>query len=151
MKISSEIPSFRAFSPLRRSCGSTGCGRKGGVSGRRSWVPRVSWVLVSSYNCSYPRPPQTRTMGRAELSFVPFFCLSGSFVFFSFVISLGATHIRGTGLGGGPKGSLQRAATAKTADGKTGQNVRRHSLDRLLASMIKQNKKPTTTTTFISP
>jgi len=42
----------------------------------------------------------------------------------------------GTGLGGGQKGNLQRAATARTADGKNGQNVRRHSLDRLNASMI---------------
>jgi len=41
-------------------------------------------------------------------------------------------------LGRRVKGSLQRAATARTADGKNGQNVHRHSLDRLYASMIKQ-------------
>jgi hypothetical protein len=35
---------------------------------------------------------------------------------------------------------LQRATTARTADGKAGQKVRRHSLDRLHASMNKQNK-----------
>jgi len=40
------------------------------------------------------------------------------------------------------KGSLQRAATARTADRKTGQNVRRHDLYRSNASMIKQKKKP---------
>jgi len=44
------------------------------------------------------------------------------------------------GPGGGHKGSLQRAATARTADRKTGQNVRRHDLDRSYASMIKQKK-----------
>jgi len=40
-----------------------------------------------------------------------------------------------------PAGSLQRAATARTADGKTGPNVRRHSLDRLYASMVKLYKQ----------
>jgi len=38
------------------------------------------------------------------------------------------------------KGSLQRAAIARTAAGKRSK-VRRHSLDRLHASMTKQNKK----------
>jgi len=46
-----------------------------------------------------------------------------------------------SGLGGGQKGNLQRAATARTADGKNGQNVRRHSLDMLNASMIKPKNK----------
>ena len=40
------------------------------------------------------------------------------------------------------KGSLQRAATARTADRKIGQNARRHDLHRSNASMIKQKKKP---------
>jgi len=71
---------------------------------------------------------QARTRGRA----VPFFCS----LFCSFLKLLS----RGTGLGGGQKGSLQRAATARTADGKTGQNVRRHDLYRSNASMIKQKK-----------
>ena len=38
------------------------------------------------------------------------------------------------------KRGLQRAATALTADRKTGQNVRRHDLYRSNASMIKQKK-----------
>jgi len=38
------------------------------------------------------------------------------------------------------KGSLQRAATARTADGINGQNGRRHGLDGLYARMIKQKK-----------
>jgi len=42
------------------------------------------------------------------------------------------------------KGSLQRAATARTADRKTGQNVRRHDLHRSNASMIKQKKNQQT-------
>jgi len=45
----------------------------------------------------------------------------------------------------GPQGSLglslQRAATARTAARKTGQNVRRHDLDRSHASMNKQTKQ----------
>jgi len=39
------------------------------------------------------------------------------------------------------KESLQRAAIAWTAAGKRSKNVRRHSLDRLHASMIKQKQK----------
>jgi len=38
------------------------------------------------------------------------------------------------------KESLQRAAIARIAAGKRSKNVRRHSLDRLHASMIKQKK-----------
>ena len=38
------------------------------------------------------------------------------------------------------KGSLQRAATVRTADRETGQNVRRHDLYRSNASTIKQKK-----------
>jgi len=38
------------------------------------------------------------------------------------------------------KWSSQRAATARTAERKTGQNVRRHDLHRSNASMIKQKK-----------
>jgi len=57
-----------------------------------------------------------------------FFCHQPSSFFSSF----------GIGLCGGQQGSLQRAATARTADGKNGQNGRRHSLDRLYASMNKK-------------
>jgi len=39
------------------------------------------------------------------------------------------------------KESLQRAAIARTAVGKRSKNVRRHSLDRLHVSMIKQKTK----------
>ena len=38
------------------------------------------------------------------------------------------------------KESLQRTAIARTAAGKRSKNVRRHSQDRLHASMIKQKK-----------
>jgi len=40
------------------------------------------------------------------------------------------------------KESLQRTAIVQTAVGKRSKNVRRHSLDRLHASMIKQKTKP---------
>jgi len=39
------------------------------------------------------------------------------------------------------KGSVQTAANVRTADGKNGQNVRRHSLHSLYASMVKQKKR----------
>jgi len=86
-------------------------------------------------HCSVPPPPPTHGIGRrgvgdkSRISFV-LSCLS----LWTRLLSLGA------GLGGGQRGSLQRAATARTADRKTGQNVRRHDLYRSNASMIKQKK-----------
>jgi len=59
----------------------------------------------------------------------------------SFVISLGRLLSSWDRPGGMAKESLQRAAIARTAAGKRSKNVRRHSLDRLHASMIKQKKK----------
>jgi len=63
----------------------------------------------------------------------------------SFVVSFckfpwGASTLSWDRPGRRAKGSLQRAATARTADRKTGQNVRRHDLDRSDSSMIKQKK-----------
>jgi len=55
---------------------------------------------------------------------------------------LGARHIFLGQVCAEGKGSLQRAATVRTADRKIGQNVRRHGLDRLNASTIKQKKTP---------
>ena len=62
-----------------------------------------------------------------------------SFGLFHLSISLVRNNLSG-GPGGEHKGSLQRAVTARTADRKTGHNVRRHDLDRSYASMIKQKK-----------
>ena len=96
---------------------------------------RRRWVLGRS-RCSYP--PHTswhrrgRSRGRAVVSFR----------LFHLSISLVRNNLSG-GPGGEHKGSLQRAVTARTADRKTGQNVRRHDLDRSYASMIKQKKKKT--------
>ena len=60
---------------------------------------------------------------------------------FPFVNFLGRVYsFLGQAWAEGKKGSLQRAATARTADRKTGQNVRRHDLYRSNASMIKQKK-----------
>jgi len=60
----------------------------------------------------------------------------------SFVVRLVRTfYFLGTGLGGGRKRSLQLAAMARTADRKTGQNVRRHDLYSSNASMNKQKNK----------
>jgi len=91
-------------------------------------MPRESWVS-RSYHCSCPRPlswhPQTRTRGRPALSFVSFFCLSRSLGFFAFVISLVRIS-----------SSWDRPGR-RTADGETGQNARRYSLDRLHVSRLK--------------
>ena len=65
-----------------------------------------------------------------------------SLLSFPLLISLGHLLSLGTDLGGGHKGSLQRAVTARTADRKPGQNVRRHDLHRSHSSMNKQKKKP---------
>jgi len=70
--------------------------------------------------------------GRGALSFVSFLLSS----------SLGASTFSWDRPGRRAKGSLQRAATARTVDRKTGQNVRRHGLHRSNASMINQKRKP---------
>jgi len=71
-----------------------------------------------SHHCSCLRlpswHPQTRT--RLRFSFVPFFCLSLSLGFFSFVISLVGITSSWDRPGQRAKGSLQRAAAARTAD-----------------------------------
>ena len=54
---------------------------------------------------------------------------------------LGAHLPSGDRPGRRANGSLQRAATARTADRRTGKNVRRHDLYWSNASMIKQKKK----------
>ena len=59
----------------------------------------------------------------------------------SFVNFFGRVYLLWGQAGRRAKGSLQRAATARTADRKTGQNVRRHDLHRSNASMVKQKKK----------
>ena len=59
----------------------------------------------------------------------------------SFVNFFGRVYLLWGSAGRRAKGSLQRAATARTADRKTGHNVRRHDLRRSNASMIKQKKK----------
>ena len=114
-------------------CGTAGRGKKRG--GRKP----------TSYGCSYPRRLswylQMRAKGRTALFVVSYFCLSLSFKLISIVIPWCASHHLGTGLGGGQNRCLQRAATAWISDEKTGQNVRRHSLDMLFAGMIKPKKK----------
>jgi hypothetical protein len=61
------------------------------------------------------------------------------FCAFSFVISF--TIFMGQAWADG-KGKLATCRHRADSGGKTVKNVRRHSLDRLHASMIKQNKKP---------
>jgi len=58
----------------------------------------------------------------------------------SFVNFFGRVYLLWGQAGRRAKGSLQRAATARTADRKTGHNVRRRDLHRSNASMIKQKK-----------
>jgi len=70
-----------------------------------------------SHRCSCPHPLHAfcgRGVGFGDGFLCSPLCLS-------FVISLVCFQkFSGTGLGGGQKGSLQRAATARTADGKPG-------------------------------
>ena len=61
------------------------------------------------------------------------FCLS-------FVISLVTFYLLGTGLGGGQRKACNVPPPRGQRRGN-GQNVRRHSLDRLHASMLKQKNK----------
>jgi len=64
-----------------------------------------------------------------------------AFLLFSpLLISLDASTFSWDRSGRRARGSLQRAATARTADRKTRQNVRCHDLYRSNASMIKQKK-----------
>jgi len=99
-------------------------------------------VLGRSYRCSYPHPlswhPQTRFRGRAVPPFCSFFC--SPLIWICFLCDLLGAPISWGRPGRRATGSLQRAATARTADEKTGQKVRRHSLVRLYASMNKQEK-----------
>jgi len=81
-----------------------------------------------NYRCSYPRPTSWRRQARSR----------GDGVRFSFGSFLGhfpwaRLPFLGTGLGGGQKGCLQRAATARTADRKRTVHMGfapRHDLNR---------------------
>ena len=64
----------------------------------------------------------------------------GRFSFVTFLCGLFGAHLFSGQAWRRAKGSLQRAATVRTADRKTGQNVRRHDLYRSNASMNKQKK-----------
>jgi len=67
------------------------------------------------YRSSYPRLPPRHRRARSRG------CMGHSFLCY-FLCDLFGVHLLpfGAGLGGGQKGSLQRAATARTADVKTG-------------------------------
>jgi len=106
----------------------------------RSRAPEVN------YRCSFLHPlsrlPQARSRGgRVFLRFFLWVSITISYVL-SCVISLVRIILLGNRPGQRSKGSSQRAAIARTADGKHGQKVRRHSLDRLKASMNKQKQRP---------
>jgi len=93
------------------------------------------WATGRNFRCSFPPPHswlrQARSRGRVALFFGSFLCQ------FPWADLL----FLGTGLGGGQRGSLGRAATVRTADRQTGQNVRRHDLDKSNVSMNKPKKK----------
>jgi len=74
-----------------------------------------------------------------EFSSVLSFCSTS--LFFSFVISSVRIYSLSGQAWAEGKGGLQRAAFARTADGKPGKNECRHSLHRLYTSMINQKKK----------
>jgi len=119
---------------------SSGIGKRNKRQRRRSWGLRKARVLGRNYRWGGTTTVPAHALlngidrqgvgGRGALSFVSSLC----------EIAWAPLLFLGTGLGGGQKGSLQQAATARTADRKTGQNVRRHDLYRSNASMIKQKK-----------
>ena len=84
--------------------------------------------------CSFLRPTSWRQREGARGEPLVFLVIS-------FVISLVRSTSSWVRPGRRAKGSLQRAATARTANRKTGQNVRRHDLYKSNTSMIKQKKK----------
>jgi len=108
--------------------GAGGHGRDGGQGGTPAVPP---YTLVHGIG--------RRGLGDGScFFFVSFFCLSLSFEFLSYVLSL----VRYTSSWDRPmrraKGILQHAATARTADRRTGQNIHRHDLYKSHASMNKQ-------------
>jgi len=84
--------------------------------------------------CFFPPPHSSHRRARSRRRIALFFLLS------PLSISLDASTFSWDRPGRRAKGCLQRAATVRTVDRKTGQNVRRHDLPRSNASMIKQKK-----------
>ena len=119
---------------------SSGSGKRNKRRRRRSWGLRMARALGSNYRWGGTTTVPAHALlhgigrqgvgGRGALSFVSSLC----------EFPWAPLLFLGTGLGRVQKGSLQRAATGRTADRKTGQNVRRHDLYRSNASMIKQKK-----------
>jgi len=103
--------------------------RRRGKQKLRGWAPR------SRNPCSSPRPPSWHPRKRSEnaVCFLPVSLLS---------FLWGAFYLLGTGLGGWQRKACNVPPSRGQRRGN-GQkkNVRRHSLDRLHASMIKQKKK----------
>jgi len=125
---------------LSGSSGSAEGGKRSGWQRRRSWEPRGIWVMGGSHRCSCPRlpswHPQARSRTQGTVSFVlPFV--------FRLLFPWCASHLLGTGLGGGQRGACNVPPLRGQRTGKIGQNVHRHDLDRLNASMVKQKKKNT--------
>ena len=109
-------PKVRSLSGRSRS---TGSGKRRGWQRRRSWGPRGIWVMGGGATAVPTHAPlhgiRTRVLGpEGRFPFVlPFVLL--------LIFPWCASHILGTGLGGGQKWSLRRAATARTAEGKNRQ------------------------------
>ena len=79
---------------------------------------RAEQTLRRNHRCSCPRPPSWHPQARIRTrGTVPFVLPFVSPLLFSWC----ASYLLAAGLGGGQKGSLQCAATARTADRKSGK------------------------------
>ena len=145
----SRLRETRGSRHLSGSAGRVESGKKRGRRRRRSWVLRGDWALERSYRCSYPHPPSWHppSTRRTGALFFCSFCSDFSFLrslfwirLFFFAISLLPVLSSWDRPGRRAKEGLQRTTTARTADAKHGQKVRRHSLDRLHASINIQKK-----------
>ena len=137
------VPAEEDAGHLSGSAGRQGAGRReeggGGRARCRGRIGRRGGATA----VPTPAPPHaTRRRGLRDGTRFPLFFLVVRTLFFSFVISL----VRCTSSWDRPgrraegRGELAARRLARTADGRPGQNVRRHSLDGLYASMIKQTK-----------
>jgi hypothetical protein len=103
----------------------------------RLWRRIFYLFFQSAVHTVVARCEMTRRRSRGRADFPLFFLW---IALFSFVISLVYILSSWDRPGRQTNGSLQRAATTWTADGKPGQKVHRRSLDRLHTSMNKPKK-----------
>jgi len=131
------------------SSGSSGSGKERGGRMRKRWVPVGRWVVGRSHRYPYPRPPswhlpKMRSRGRVYFSLCHF-PLSKSFLSaaISFVKTFLGAYLNLLGQAWAEdKGELATCRHRADSGRETWmEKARRHSLDRLHASMNKQKTR----------